>query len=111
MGRLATPDEWNQTCTMPARTILFGSCHCKAERFHFQRPTAIDLLDCICSICSRTGFLYLIVLRRDFVLEQSEDALASYRFGTGAANHPFCMHCGVKSFYQPRSHPEAWSIN
>lgn len=111
MGRLATPDERDQICTMLARTILFGSCHCKAVRFHFQRPTAIDLLDCNCSICSRTSFLHLIVPHRDFVLEQGEDALASYRFGTGAANLPFCMHCGVKTFYQPRSHPEAWSIN
>ena len=37
--------------------------------------------------------------------------LASYRFGTGVAEHLFCRHCGVKSFYQPRSHPEAWSVN
>jgi hypothetical protein len=35
----------------------------------------------------------------------------SYRFGTGAADHLFCSVCGVKSFYQPRSHPEAWSVN
>ncbi len=35
----------------------------------------------------------------------------SYRFGTGAAEHLFCSKCGVKSFYQPRSHPEAWSVN
>ena len=38
-------------------------------------------------------------------------ALSSYRFGTGAAEHLFCRHCGVKSFYQPRSHPDAWSVN
>ncbi|MEP3466757.1 MAG: hypothetical protein ABJN65_12115 [Parasphingorhabdus sp.] len=23
----------------------------------------------------------------------------------------FCRHCGVKSFYQPRSHPDSWSVN
>ena len=40
-----------------------------------------------------------------------EDRLTSYRFGTGAANHLFCAVCGVKSFYQPRSHPDAWSVN
>ena len=39
------------------------------------------------------------------------EGLTSYRFGTGAANHLFCAVCGVKSFYQPRSHPEAWSVN
>ena len=42
---------------------------------------------------------------------QGADVLTSYRFGTGAAEHLFCAKCGVKSFYQPRSHPEAWSVN
>ena len=37
--------------------------------------------------------------------------LTSYRFGSGAAEHLFCSVCGVKSFYQPRSHPDAWSVN
>jgi hypothetical protein len=37
--------------------------------------------------------------------------LASYRFGTGSAEHLFCSNCGVKSFYQPRSHLDAWSDN
>src|SRR3712207_7881867 len=27
------------------------------------------------------------------------------------SEHLFCRHCGVKSFYQPRSHPQAWSVN
>ena len=39
------------------------------------------------------------------------DALSSYRFGTGRAEHLFCATCGVKSFYQPRSHPDCWSVN
>jgi hypothetical protein len=47
----------------------------------------------------------------DFELLTGRDALASYRFGTGTAEHLFCSRCGVKSFYQPRSHPQAWSIN
>jgi hypothetical protein len=46
-----------------------------------------------------------------FELSSGRDVLASYRFGSGAAEHLFCTHCGVKSFYQPRSHPDAWSIN
>ena len=47
----------------------------------------------------------------DFELISGRDALTSYRFGTGAAEHLFCSFCGVKSFYQPRSHPDAWSVN
>ena len=68
-------------------------------------------LDCNCSVCSMTGFLHIVVPHEDFVLEQGGDQLISYRFGTGAAEHLFCSACGVKSFYQPRSHPHAWSVN
>jgi hypothetical protein len=47
----------------------------------------------------------------DFRLESGGDVLTSYRFGTGAANHLFCSVCGIKCFYQPRSHPDSWSVN
>jgi hypothetical protein len=53
----------------------------------------------------------MIVPHEDFQLLAGADALTSYRFGTRAAEHLFCATCGVKSFYQPRSHPEAWSVN
>lgn len=71
----------------------------------------VPALDCNCSVCSMTGFLHIMVPHDDFVMEQRGDALTSYRFGTGAAEHLFCSVCGVKSFYQPRSHPDAWSVN
>ena len=58
-----------------------------------------------------TGFVHIIVQHEDFTLEQGSEMLTSYRFGSGAAEHLFCSRCGVKSFYQPRSHPEAWSVN
>ena len=49
--------------------------------------------------------------RARFRLLQGEDALTSYRFNTGVANHLFCSVCGVKSFYVPRSHPDGYSVN
>jgi hypothetical protein len=58
-----------------------------------------------------TGFRHLIVPHSDFRLLSGGELLSSYRFGTGAAEHLFCSNCGVKSFYQPRSHPHAWSVN
>ena len=90
---------------------IAGGCHCGAVRFEAEVPTVVELLDCNCSICSMTGFRHLIVPHADFRLLTDESALTSYRFGTGAANHLFCATCGIKSFYQPRSHPEAWSVN
>jgi len=89
-----------------------GSCHCRAIRFEAVLPDAEpSLLDCNCSICSLSGFLHLIVPHADFVLIDGQELLTSYRFGSEQAEHLFCRICGVKSFYQPRSHPDSWSIN
>ena len=89
-----------------------GGCHCGAVRFVADLPDPpVPALGCNCSMCSMTGFLHIIVPHGDFELVTGRDALTSYRFGTGAAEHLFCRACGVKSFYQPRSHPEAWSVN
>jgi hypothetical protein len=93
------------------RLRISGGCHCRAVRFEAEVPTRVEVLDCNCSICSATGFLHLVVPHADFKLLSGETALTSYRFGTGAAEHLFCGTCGIKSFYQPRSHPEAWSVN
>ena len=90
---------------------ISGGCHCGAVRFEADVPRQVTVLDCNCSICAKTGFRHLIVPHADFRLVRGQDGLTSYRFGTGAAEHLFCGTCGVKSFYQPRSHPEAWSIN
>lgn len=88
-----------------------GGCHCGKVRFAAEVPEAVELLDCNCSICAMTGFRHLIVPHDSFRLLSDAAALTSYRFGTGAANHLFCATCGIKSFYQPRSHPESWSVN
>ncbi|HEU5286711.1 MAG TPA: GFA family protein [Sphingomicrobium sp.] len=89
-----------------------GGCHCKAVRFTAALPDPpVPAIDCNCSICRMTGFIHIIVPHADFTLDKGSDALTSYRFGTGAAEHLFCSKCGVKSFYQPRSHPGSWSVN
>ena len=89
-----------------------GGCHCGAVRFTARLPEPpVSALECNCSMCARTGFLHIIVPHGEFTLVRGADMLTSYRFGTGAADHLFCARCGVKSFYQPRSHPGAWSVN
>jgi hypothetical protein len=93
------------------RVRIFGGCHCRAVRFEAEVRPEVEVLDCNCSICSMTGFRHLIVPHEDFRLVSGDGMLTHYRFGTGAADHLFCSVCGVKSFYQPRSHPEAWSVN
>jgi hypothetical protein len=89
-----------------------GGCHCGAVRFEADvAGPPVPALDCNCSVCSMTGFLHVVVPHEQFELVTGRDAVTSYRFGTRAAEHLFCRYCGVKSFYQPRSHPDSWSIN
>ena len=62
-------------------------------------------------MCSRSAYLHLIVAADEFRLLSGADDLVEYSFGTGVAKHRFCRHCGVKSFYVPRSHPDGYSVN
>jgi hypothetical protein len=88
-----------------------GGCHCGRVRFEIEAPAEIQVNECNCSICSRVGYLHLVVPRSRFRLLSGEDALTSYRFNTGVAEHLFCSVCGIKSFYVPRSHPDGLSVN
>jgi hypothetical protein len=88
-----------------------GACHCGRVRFEVLAPADLELLECNCSICSRSAYLHLIVAADEFRLLAGADDLVEYTFGTGVARHRFCRHCGVKSFYVPRSHPGGYSVN
>jgi hypothetical protein len=88
-----------------------GACHCGRVRFGVDAPIDIDALECNCSICSKSGFLHLIVPRSRFRLLQGSADLATYTFNTGVARHLFCKTCGIKSFYIPRSNPDGYSVN
>jgi len=58
-----------------------------------------------------SGFLHLIVPRTRFRLLRGAASLSTYTFNTRTAQHLFCRHCGVKSFYVPRSNPDGYSVN
>ncbi|MBU6319133.1 MAG: GFA family protein [Alphaproteobacteria bacterium] len=88
-----------------------GGCHCGAVRYETQAPEDIEVEDCNCSICSKSGYLHLIVPASRFRLLTPRSALLEYRFNTGCARHLFCAVCGVKSFYVPRSNPDGYSVN
>jgi hypothetical protein len=88
-----------------------GGCHCGAVRFEAALPEVIEAQSCNCSICEKTGFVHVIVPKSRFRLLEGQAALTSYQFNTGAADHLFCLVCGVKSFYRPRSNPDGWSVN
>jgi hypothetical protein len=88
-----------------------GGCHCGRVRFQIEAPAEVQVADCNCSICRMTGFLHLFLSRDNFQLLSGDDVLQTYTFNTGVAKHYFCGHCGIKSFYVPRSHPDGISVN
>ena len=88
-----------------------GGCHCGRVRFEVIAPANLEVADCNCSICKKTGYLHLIVPADRFTLVSGREALTTYSFNTHTAKHFFCSTCGIKSFYIPRSHPEGFSVN
>jgi len=88
-----------------------GGCHCGAVRFEVRAPARLTVQHCNCSMCSKTGYMHLIVPAADFTLLSGAAQLQTYTFNTGTAKHLFCTVCGIKSFYVPRSNPDGYSIN
>lgn len=91
--------------------IYKGRCHCGAVKFEVEAPEKIVCQDCNCSICSKSGFLHLIVPKSKFKLVQGENHLTTYTFDSAEAKHKFCKICGIKSFYIPRSNPDGYDVN
>ena len=95
---------------MSERRTYAGQCHCGAVKFEMTSDLA-GLGDCNCSMCSKKGFLHLIVAPAKFQLLSGADHLATYTFNTGTAKHTFCRTCGIHGFYVPRSHPDRIDVN
>jgi hypothetical protein len=91
-------------------SVQRGGCHCGAIRFEVDgEPEALEV--CTCSICLMKGYVHWFVPREAFRLLGDEDAIATYRFGTGGARHHFCRTCGVAPFYVARSDPDKIDVN
>ena len=88
-----------------------GGCHCGDVRFEVLLPPRPAAQTCTCSMCSKVGFVHIIVPPSRFSLSKGQGDLVAYSFNTGIAQHLFCRRCGVKSFYRPRSNPDGWSVN
>ena len=93
-----------------------GSCHCGAVKFEVDLEESIEVEDCNCSICNKTGFLHVILPLSKFSLDNygafsEHPDLSCYQFNTGVAKHYFCKRCGIKPFYIPRSNPDGIDVN
>ena len=96
---------------MTGKLLFQGGCHCESVKFEFRSLKKVEVWTCNCSICSLNNYQHLFVRHSDFNLISGKEYLTSYQFATHTAEHLFCRRCGVKSFYQPRSHPDSFSID
>ena len=88
-----------------------GSCHCGRVSFEVVAPAKLQVSECNCSMCSKAGYLHLVVPADSFKLLSGSEVLTSYAFNTHTAKHLFCSVCGIKSFYVPRADPHSRSVN
>lgn len=90
-----------------------GRCHCGAIRFSFKAPAIDKGLRCNCSLCRRKGALMsaVVVAPEDMAIEDYENQLATYTFGTHVAQHHFCRRCGIYPFHQTLRKPGHYRIN
>lgn len=90
--------------------VYLGGCHCGTVRFQVK-VKEYKGNECNCSICTKKGFIHLIVSKEQFSLLSGEESLTNYTFNTQTAKHLFCRICGIHSFYIPRSHPNNIDVN
>lgn len=87
-----------------------GSCHCGLVRFEIKTDLT-KAINCNCSICTKKGALHHRVAPENFKLVSGQEALSLYQFDSKTAKHWFCKNCGIHPFSNPRSAPDAYSIN
>ena len=80
-----------------------GGCHCGRVRFEVIAPAVLQVSDCNCSICAKSGYLHLTVPKSRFKLLKGSEDLTTYEFNTRTAKHLFCSTCGIKSFARGQS--------
>src|SRR5277367_5194775 len=87
-------------CSFKYRSFDLQLLDLHNERFCYSPTKRLNL-----------GFEHLIVPKEKFTLLTPWDAIRTYTFGTGTAQHYFCGTCGITYFYVPRSNPNGYSVN
>lgn len=92
--------------------IRTGQCHCGTVRFQVTLADGFNtILRCTCSYCRMRGAVVAMANAGGITFLQGEDALTSYRFHSGAAEHFFCSRCGIYTHHQRRSDQNQYAVN
>lgn len=92
--------------------IRAGQCHCGTVRFEVTLSDGLNSARrCTCSYCRMRGAVAVSAELGGIRLLQGQDALISYRFNSGVAQHFFCARCGIYTHHQRRSNPNQYGVN
>ncbi len=92
--------------------VRAGQCHCGAVRFEATLSDGFNSIRrCTCSYCRMRGAVVVMAEMGGIKLLRGEDALTSYRFHTGSAQHFFCSRCGIYTHHQRRSNQNLYAVN
>ncbi|KAI1083515.1 glutathione-dependent formaldehyde-activating enzyme [Whalleya microplaca] len=87
--------------------LYTGSCHCGAVRLAFlakplDKTYPENIAQCNCSMCGRQGVTW-IYPRKEQVVIEGEENLATYCFGKKYFGKTFCKTCGVPVHNVPQT--------
>lgn len=92
--------------------LLNAACHCGTVRFRVRLSDGLNTARrCDCSFCRMRGAVAVSAALDGVTITAGQDALAAYRFNTGAAQHFFCARCGIYTHHQRRSNPQEYGVN
>jgi hypothetical protein len=92
--------------------VRAGQCHCGTVRFEATLTDGFNTIRrCTCSYCRMRGAVAVSAEVGGIRFLRGEDALTSYRFNTGTAQHFFCSKCGIYTHHQRRSNQNQYGVN
>ena len=93
-------------------TIRAGQCHCGAVRFEATLCDGFETIRrCTCSYCRMRGAVVAMAEAGGVRVLRGAEALTSYRFHSGTAEHFFCSRCGIYTHHQRRSNQGLYAVN
>lgn len=89
-----------------------AACHCGTVRFRVRLAEGLaSARRCDCSLCRMRGAVAVTAGLNGVEVLEGAEALAEYRFNTGAARHFFCSKCGIYTHHRRRSNPNEYGVN